>query len=149
MWCRSRGQILPEFYHCDYCALCTTIAYVTAMYRESVVPYSINYGSFRQKSTMVNIHIEALWRTHIYARDLDHHWNGWLLVTRMFGTKALPEPMVVYCLMNKLPWDSDLIAINVIQGLALLTLSWDKNWDSHSLVNGIHWWMAIPVFILG
>ena len=21
-------------------------------------------------------------------------------------------------------------------GLALLTLSWDKNWDSHSLVNG-------------
>ena len=22
------------------------------------------------------------------------------------------------------------------QGLALLTLSWDKNWDSHSLVNG-------------
>ena len=23
-----------------------------------------------------------------------------------------------------------------IQGLALLTLSWDKNWDSHSLVNG-------------
>ena len=24
----------------------------------------------------------------------------------------------------------------VHQGLALLTLSWDKNWDSHSLVNG-------------
>ena len=23
-----------------------------------------------------------------------------------------------------------------LQGLALLTLSWDKNWDSHSLVNG-------------
>ena len=23
-----------------------------------------------------------------------------------------------------------------VQGLALLTLSWDKNWDSHSLVNG-------------
>ena len=26
--------------------------------------------------------------------------------------------------------------ICVEQGLALLTLSWDKNWDSHSLVNG-------------
>ena len=25
---------------------------------------------------------------------------------------------------------------SVCQGLALLTLSWDKNWDSHSLVNG-------------
>ena len=24
----------------------------------------------------------------------------------------------------------------IYQGLALLTLSWDKNWDSHSLVNG-------------
>ena len=24
----------------------------------------------------------------------------------------------------------------LVQGLALLTLSWDKNWDSHSLVNG-------------
>ena len=23
-----------------------------------------------------------------------------------------------------------------LQGLALLKLSWDKNWDSHSLVNG-------------
>ena len=27
-------------------------------------------------------------------------------------------------------------AIGGLQGLALLTLSWDKNWDSHSLVNG-------------
>ena len=27
-------------------------------------------------------------------------------------------------------------SINFFQGLALLTLSWDKNWDSHSLVNG-------------
>ena len=26
--------------------------------------------------------------------------------------------------------------LNGHQGLALLTLSWDKNWDSHSLVNG-------------
>ena len=26
--------------------------------------------------------------------------------------------------------------MGVDQGLALLTLSWDKNWDSHSLVNG-------------
>ena len=25
---------------------------------------------------------------------------------------------------------------DVLLGLALLTLSWDKNWDSHSLVNG-------------
>ena len=25
---------------------------------------------------------------------------------------------------------------NLFLGLALLTLSWDKNWDSHSLVNG-------------
>ena len=24
----------------------------------------------------------------------------------------------------------------ILLGLALLTLSWDKNWDSHSLVNG-------------
>ena len=24
----------------------------------------------------------------------------------------------------------------IFLGLALLTLSWDKNWDSHSLVNG-------------
>ena len=31
--------------------------------------------------------------------------------------------------MTSLYWISD-------QGLALLTLSWDKNWDSHSLVNG-------------
>ena len=31
-----------------------------------------------------------------------------------------------------------LISISLLnhQGLALLTLSWDKNWDSHSLVNG-------------
>ena len=27
-------------------------------------------------------------------------------------------------------------SISKHQGLALLTLSWDKNWDSHSLVNG-------------
>ena len=26
--------------------------------------------------------------------------------------------------------------MSLAQGLALLTLSWDKNWDSHSLVNG-------------
>ena len=29
-----------------------------------------------------------------------------------------------------------LIASTILLGLALLTLSWDKNWDSHSLVNG-------------
>ena len=39
-------------------------------------------------------------------------------------------------------WTNDVIyaspvrLADVVQGLALLTLSWDKNWDSHSLVNG-------------
>ena len=28
------------------------------------------------------------------------------------------------------------LTISLLLGLALLTLSWDKNWDSHSLVNG-------------
>ena len=32
---------------------------------------------------------------------------------------------------------------HIHQGLALLTLSWDKNWDSHSQMNGY------PSFILG
>ena len=31
---------------------------------------------------------------------------------------------------------NELLRIAIHQGLALLTLSWDKNWDSHSLVNG-------------
>ena len=31
---------------------------------------------------------------------------------------------------------SAVLSTFVTQGLALLTLSWDKNWDSHSLVNG-------------
>ena len=30
----------------------------------------------------------------------------------------------------------DSVFAYILQGLALLTLSWDKNWDSHSLVNG-------------
>ena len=32
-------------------------------------------------------------------------------------------------------WELEVIP-DASQGLALLTLSWDKNWDSHSLVNG-------------
>ena len=37
-----------------------------------------------------------------------------------------------YCISNR--WLST--RLQYLHGLALLTLSWDKNWDSHSLVNG-------------
>ena len=39
-----------------------------------------------------------------------------------------------YSVDQKLKMSEMLMAIFL--GLALLTLSWDKNWDSHSLVNG-------------
>ena len=37
---------------------------------------------------------------------------------------------------NSLNWWLRYLWWNCPLGLALLTLSWDKNWDSHSLVNG-------------
>ena len=42
------------------------------------------------------------------------------IACRLFRAEPLPEPIMV----------------DYQQGLALLTLSWDKNWDSYSLVNG-------------
>ena len=35
--CRSWVQIWPKFYHCNCCAVCTIISYITAIYQESIV----------------------------------------------------------------------------------------------------------------
>ena len=55
MGCHSRVQIWPKFYHCNCCAVCTIVLYVTAIYRESIV-----CGSKSAKNVTCIYHINTI-----------------------------------------------------------------------------------------
>ena len=58
-----------------------------------------------------------------------HHRVYWMLCAQAYYS-------VVLLLHGQFPTILAIQTPSVSLGLALLTLSWDKNWDSHSLVNG-------------
>ena len=53
-----------------------------------------------------------------------------------FSTTMSPSLQSTICEVGCKREKASRCLLVVNQGLALLTLSWDKNWDSHSLVNG-------------
>ena len=60
---------------------------------------------------------------------------SWRLSTHRWHL-LVPDPQMSCNDSISISGHHDISTNNGHQGLALLTLSWDKNWDSHSLVNG-------------
>ena len=79
MGCRPWVQIWPKFHHCNCCAVCTMVSYITAIYRESIVMgmvASCSMKSSKGRATIPSRH------THIALnspRMVDTHWNIWYL----------------------------------------------------------------------
>ena len=63
------------------------------------------------------------------------HWTVFNLPSRVRHMRQLYYENVSDLSLNLAAGHYGISLLNH-QGLALLTLSWDKNWDSHSLVNG-------------
>ena len=65
-------------------------------------------------------------------------WQSWCCNNSCFSIEYIPWNVyiVLFCIVLSLFWGHCPSDNEVTLGLALLTLSWDKNWDSHSLVNG-------------
>ena len=56
------------------------------------------------------------------------------IVVRKAFSLAVSLHQGIFSVDDKSP--TTILTNDIVLGLALLTLSWDENWDSHSLVNG-------------
>ena len=83
-----------------------------------------------------NNHIPALVQTMTWRRSGDKPLSDWthdgVFHWRKYASPKLNELKVSHKARISVQNRTGLLTL----GLALLTLSWDKNWDSHSLVNG-------------
>ena len=97
------------------------------------VPPTYNYKQINRFNVIVICSFEL--RSYRLLEDrhgtiFHRHTVGWLWVEYYFASCQRTIQKIM-CL-DKIPRAN--YTINL--GLALLTLSWDKNWDSHSFVNG-------------
>ena len=88
--------------------------------------------------TVIKICPQELLYTYIKGYKTSHFWTVWYLANCVFFHQCKDNVASDFCSQffpHLFPGMFSPLK-QTFQGLALQTLSWDKNWDSHSLVNG-------------